>query len=541
MNLEKSRFGDAVKLGKDTYIAASKKASRLIAAVRNHSSAAAKEHRLTERSAEALEYVREFADSAQHTYGALRQKVKPYPVIETPEALLQQTQSELHYIIACVLQVTPKDAAKWAERFGKALSAKLAAAGATTSLLGLVAAFGTAGTGTAISGLSGAAATSATLAWVGGLIGGGMVAGTFLTAGVGLAIGFAAFQVLGSTARSFDDLTEIDKGVVETCGVLAETMSEALAKSRKFSLTASEAEMLLRNALLPLHQNLIKHADDICSRLDTKNAVAFRQQALPDYKRNVIDGFSSFISENQRQIRNRSTNHTEYVIGGVIYALLSNTKVADGFEDQLVLDALRRSDPDLADASESEVSQYLSEYSAEQLKGIANNVKGIYHELLFVEDYNATHSDTYAELFGATNYPGADVVIRNLESKEVLEEIQLKAAASTGYVMDHVERYPDIPVRATEEVAQKLPEVEGTGFRNEEITSQVTSGLSGATGDNISTQMVEAGGLIAVIEGGRVLIEGLQGRKTTTESARSIVEAATAGAAATGIAAFLFS
>lgn len=532
---------DALKVGKDAYDAASEKASRLLAQAREHRTAFAIKHKLAKRSDDVLEYVREFANSAESTYGALRQKVKPYSPVKTPEALLQQTQSELHYIIACVLQISPKNAAKWAERFGKALAVKLAAAGATTSLLGLVATFGTAGTGTAISGLSGAAATSATLAWIGGLVGGGMAAGTFLTAGVGLVVGYAAYRTLGSTARSFDDLTEIDKGVVETCGVLAETMKESLINSPTIQLDACEAEMLFRNALLPLYESLIRNADDICSRLDGKNAIAFRQHVLPDFKHVVIDGFSSFISENQRQIRNRSTNHIEYVIGGVLYALLSRNAVGRDMESQLVLDALRRSDTDLDGASEAEISEYLSAYSADQLKGIANNVKGIYHELLFVEDYNATHTDSYAELFGTTNHPGSDIRIRDRDSDEILQEIQLKATNSTDYVQQHVEKYPDIEVRATEEVAAKLEHVGSSGVSNEEISHQVSEGFDILDDNTIADQMIESAGLLGVIAAGREAIEVLQGRRSAGESTRSVVDAATAGAAATGIAAFLFS
>jgi hypothetical protein len=532
---------NALKIGKQAYGAASEKASKLLAQAREHGTEFANKHKLTERSDDVLEYVREFANSAELTYGTIRQKVKPNSPVKTPEDLLQKTQSELHFIIACVLQISPKDAAKWAERFGNALAAKLAAAGTTATLLGLVSVFGTAGTGAAISGLSGAAATSATLAWVGGLVGGGMAAGTFLTAGVGLVVGYATYRALGSTARSFDDLKEIDRGVVETCGVLAETMNEALSNSPTIRLDACEAEMLFRNALEPLYKSLSENSEDICSRLDLKNAIAFRQHALPDFKRNVIDGFSKFISANERQIRNQGTNRIEYVIGGVLYALLSRNAVGRDMESQLVLDALRRSDTDIAGATESEISEYLSAYSPDQLKGIASNVKGIYHELLFVEDYNATHTDSYAEIFGATNHPGSDIRIRDRESDETLQEIQLKATNSADYVQQHVEKYPDIEVRATEEVAAKLEHVESSGVSNEEISYQISEDFDILADNTITDQIIESAGLLGVIAAGREAIEVLQGRKSAGESTRSVVEAATAGAAATGIAAFLFS
>ena len=75
-----------------------------------------------------------------------------------------------------------------------------------------------------------------------------------------------------------------------------------------------------------------------------------------------------------------------------------------------MLDALRRS-ASLDGATEAELSDYLNGYDAGQLRSIANNIKGVCHEVLWVQQNNATHTDTYAVLFGATNYAGADIEI----------------------------------------------------------------------------------------------------------------------------------
>ena len=165
--------------------------------------------------------------------------------------------------------------------------------------------------------------------------------------------------------------------------------------------------------------------------------------------------------------------NVEYVIAGVFYALLSRTTVDDSVESQLVLDSLRRSDNSLLDASENDISDYLASYDTEQLRGIANNVKGIYHEYLFVYEYNLNHDDTYAELFGESNHPGADIQIKDNDTDEVLEEFQLKATNSSSYVKEHLARYPDVDVMATEEVANKLSEVESSGFSNNEDRKSV--------------------------------------------------------------------
>jgi hypothetical protein len=54
-------------------------------------------------------------------------------------------------------------------------------------------------------------------------------------------------------------------------------------------------------------------------------------------------------------------------------------------EEELVLQALRRSTRTLETASAQELSDYLGSMSENQLRGVASNVKGIYHELPFVD------------------------------------------------------------------------------------------------------------------------------------------------------------
>ena len=192
-------------------------------------------------------------------------------------------------------------------------------------------------------------------------------------------------------------------------------------------------------------------------------------------------------------------------------------------------------------ATELELADYLSSYSPDQLKGIASNVKGIYHELLFVEDYNSTHADSYAALFGATNHPGSDVQIRDRESDDLIQELQLKATDSSSYVQEHLEEYPDIAVRATEEVASKLAGVESSGVSNEDITDQVHGDFDVLADNTLADQVIDSAGLLGLIAAGREAIEVLNRRKPAGEAAKSAVKAASVGATATGIAAFLFS
>jgi len=207
------------------------------------------------------------------------------------DTLLETTKKELNYIVACIMQVSAKTASDFTSRVGKALGAKMAGAAAATGFLGLVSAFGTAGTGTAIASLSGAAATNATLAWVGGLIGGGMAAGTVLTGGLALIVGVGAYKLLGSEAREYEKLDEVDTKIVDICIILIKAINEQKDTTEKPTL--AEIKLINQHSITPLFELMRENKEDICSRLDAKNRMAFTFNALPDYKDNVFNVFSN--------------------------------------------------------------------------------------------------------------------------------------------------------------------------------------------------------------------------------------------------------
>ena len=205
--------------------------------------------------------------------------------------LLVTTKKELNYIVACIMQVNAKTATDFTGRVGKAIASKAAGAGAAAGFLGLVSTFGTAGTGTAIASLSGVAATNATLAWVGGLVGGGMAAGTLLTGGLALVVAVGAYKLLGSEPREYETLAETDRKIVDTCIILIKAIDEQISKGEKPSL--EEMTLIYKHSIAPLHTLMKENEKDICSRLDFKNDFAFSCNALPDYKRNVVNVFSA--------------------------------------------------------------------------------------------------------------------------------------------------------------------------------------------------------------------------------------------------------
>lgn len=478
----------------------------------------------------------EIADRIENKYGDIRSIIKPYFVPESAAELLINTKRELTYISACIMQINAGESEKLAGQFGAAIASKIAGAATVGGVFALVSAFGTAGTGTAIASLSGAAATSATLAWVGSLLGGGMATGAVLTGGLGIVVGLAAYKTLGSERRPFEQLSELEQRIVQSSWVLIAMIDDFL-RDETGVFKPAVAQDVLDKSLLPLQSMLVENADSICMDLDRKHAVAFRQHVLIDYQRVVINGFAYYI-ESKEVLQSHGV---EYLVGGVFYALLSRTAVDGSEESQLVLDALRRSDNSLVDASESQLSDYLSSYDAEQLKGIANNVKGIYHEQLWVHHYNATHTDTYAQMFDATNHVGSDVEIRDSDTDQIINAYQLKATGSAAYVNHHLDRYPDTDVLVTSETAERMGSVQSSGISNDEITGKVTHDLDAIATNTIDDRVLNSAEVSAAIAAGHGLIEMLRGEKDFPQSAIDAAKRVGAASTATAITAYLFS
>jgi hypothetical protein len=158
-------------------------------------------------------------------------------------------------------------------------------------------------------------------------------------------------------------------------------------------------------------------------------------------------------------------------------------------EEELVLQALRRSTRSLETASARELSDYLHSLSEDQLRGVASNVKGIYHELLFVQAENGDWDAVAARVKEFTNHPGGDVEF--IVDGASIGEVQLKAVASEAQVLEHLARYPDIEVRVTEEVADKMAGVESSGFSNAELTRDVSDRLAELQGDGLIDEVCE--------------------------------------------------
>lgn len=142
-------------------------------------------------------------------------------------------------------------------------------------------------------------------------------------------------------------------------------------------------------------------------------------------------------------------------------------------DQELVMDALRRSTTRLNDATDQELADYLTGLSPEQMRGVTSNVKGIFHEYLVARAENLDGDEKTAALIELTNHPGAD--LEYFIGGEIIGNVQIKAIQDPAAIIDHFSRYPDIDVLATSEVTDILSGMFGdrlqdSTFRNEDLT-----------------------------------------------------------------------
>lgn len=135
----------------------------------------------------------------------------------------------------------------------------------------------------------------------------------------------------------------------------------------------------------------------------------------------------------------------------------SLTLTGSGALDPLALQAIEDTNPTFD-------PNRLGDYTDAELMGIVNSAKGKYFEYLVVDQLNAgatvgdvTLPDGYhAQLADSMTQPGWDIRIVDADGQTV-DLLQLKATDNIGYLHATLERYPDIAILTTAEVAEGLP------------------------------------------------------------------------------------
>ncbi len=230
---------------------------------------------------------------------------------------------------------------------------------------------------------------------------------------------------------------------------------------------------------------------------------------------------------------------TANTVVATVFANLINKAQLQSTDEQLVIDALRRSSKDLADMPLSEMGNYFHSMDDDSLRGLVNNVKGIYHELKFVRRENLDGDSVKARVFSETNHPGADVILSR--DGHDFAELQLKATDNRPLLEDHFEKYPDISVAATDEVAESIPSVQSTGYSNAELESNVLDTLSDISGQVPSEQLQDAVGVSALAAAALNIDKVLAGETTAKQASLNTLRDAGIAISATFLVALLFS
>lgn len=415
-------------------------------------------------------------------------------------------------------------------KLSKALAGKLGVAGTTAGIFSVASLLGTASTGTAIGTLSGAAFTSASLAWIGGSVAMGsiIVSVAAVSGGVGAALGagWALKKYVWGSKRKPTELEEQEQKVISACIALSSGFRQQAQEGRE--LDPASAKALYADALLPLCDEL----QDIQAKVNSWPYMARKKLE------NACKGLQKSANFAGEQAK-RHPNVTTGTVSAVFIQLLADGDLpAFNENEQLVLEALRRSNSLLATATDNELAEYIQGMEPYQLQGLQNNVKGIYHELRFARDYSANEDQYVVELFEAINHPGADVRISNLETGEV-REVQLKATGFMSHIRAHNDRYESVDVFATSEIADRSDTIQSTGMSNAELTgdvSDVVSELGDAGESNDVLNSMALAGVVTLARHTRVL---LKGGNMSEEDKRKVLESSAVSAGAAGVVSLL--
>lgn len=418
-------------------------------------------------------------------------------------------------------------------RIVRALSVKLAATGATAGIFSIASILGTASTGTAISSLSGAAFNSAALAWIGGSV----VTGGWIVLGAAAASGAVAY--FGSRAvinkwtgkrRKKKSLDPQEMRFVETCLMLATAFRERAGQNAVLDpITAQTLQQHLRNDLLEQLDICLAKVADWKDRPRKK---------LEDRKNDLVGLFDALSSSEDIRVsvRKKSTAGAPVftgVVSATIMKLMSNTRPSFTKDEELVLQALRRSNNDLTDASEAELSDYVQSLSVDQIAGLKNNVKGIYHELVFQQRENLDGDEYIVELFSDTNHAGADVRIININTGDTTE-VQLKATNYASYVREHNEKYENIEVLTTTEITEASPDWGSSGFSNAELSNDTSTVFRKLDYDS-DADVMESMGVAAMVTLAANARSLLKGEALSTEAKQQIIQDGVIAASVAGL------
>ncbi len=180
----------------------------------------------------------------------------------------------------------------------------------------------------------------------------------------------------------------------------------------------------------------------------------------------------------QQAFRRYLKANRESLLDITVAAASAQISLDDGPEDvdPLLLKAIHDTNPSLTETN-------LFALYGDVLQGAVNTAKGKYFEYLVVDRLNQGHQvgplllepGQQAALAESMTKPGWDLRIED-EHGAVVEYLQLKATDSVSYIRSALERYPDVQILATDEVADSGLVLD-SGITDQELRAQVEMGV----------------------------------------------------------------
>lgn len=190
----------------------------------------------------------------------------------------------------------------------------------------------------------------------------------------------------------------------------------------------------------------------------------------------------------------------------------------------------------------------LDSISIPELNGIISNWKGKVFELNIRDRLNSgeiigdiqLQEGQYAVIADSPTQPGWDLQILN-EDGSIATELQAKATDSLSYINSAFEKYPDIGIISTTEVAELDSSLINGGLSNEDLTTSISTPLENlfdTTAENIMESILPGLPLliITVSEGRHVFM----GKKSANDALRNGLTRTARSAVSMGIGGILF-
>lgn len=177
-------------------------------------------------------------------------------------------------------------------------------------------------------------------------------------------------------------------------------------------------------------------------------------------------------------------------------AILDAAAIAAGLSVEMVQE---RINPQISEALRLQYPNLdIKDVPSENLQGVVNGVKGKYFEILLRDKLNSGEwvGDLHLEegqqaiLAESSTQPGWDIKIVDSDG-EVIEPLQAKATDSVAYIKEHFERYPDIRVVATDEVAEKFGDQASSQVIDSDIPDSVIENSTQEAIDEVSESFLE--------------------------------------------------